>query len=222
MSLALPQQQLTLLFACFPYLPTRWIFSPLLVCLLSELFIGTFGCEGIHELWQAYPTVQFIPIKTSQKTLQLYLTSLLIPCGLLSELGCLIEITFEIASEFAWGQETTLKPVKLIEDSAKRHWHTFLHLLANTLNHAFSINWLTYKRFEKHAGLGLYFIVARSLTTLHIITQSSLNRKYHVCELPEAESHVFIGIVAADDKSSICTITGDTKAVKSLNKLVNT
>ena len=61
-----------------------------------------------------------------------------------------------------------------------------------------------------------------ALTPLNIIAQIRLDGQDEVGELPEAKSHVLISVVATDDQPSICAITRDSKAVKSLNELIDT
>ena len=82
------------------------------------------------------------------------MTGALILRGLLPQLSCLIEVSFEVASELAGGEEASLEPVKLIKDRSERHRHALLHLLANALDHALSVDALTHQSLEKVTGLG--------------------------------------------------------------------
>ena len=65
----------------------------------SEFLIWALRSQGIHELRQADPSVQFVPVEASQETLQFYLAGLLIAGGLLAELCSFIEVAFEVTSE---------------------------------------------------------------------------------------------------------------------------
>lgn len=65
----------------------------------SELLIGALGSQCIHELRQADPPIQLVPIEAPQEPLQFYLVGLLIAGGLLAELRCFIQVAIEVAAE---------------------------------------------------------------------------------------------------------------------------
>lgn len=63
-------------------------------------------------------------------------------------------------------------------------------------------------------------MVSSALSPLHIISKSALNGQNHICELPEAESHVLIAIESANDQASIAGVAGDAQSLKALDKLI--
>ena len=119
-----------------------------MVC--SKLFLGALGREGVHELGEADAPVQLVSVESPQETLQLYLGGVLVAGGLLAQLGCLVEVAFEVAAELARGQEPSLEPVELIEDGSQRHWHALFYLLSDAFDHAFGVDESSEQLLEEH------------------------------------------------------------------------
>ena len=67
----------------------------------SELLFGALGREGVHEFGKADSSVQFVFVEAAEQALQLDLARERTSCGLLTQLGSLIQVALEVASKFA-------------------------------------------------------------------------------------------------------------------------